>query len=203
MRRVLLTLSVVLAAAGLAARAATANTSHDGWPKIDGMLLMNKTDAPRPLDARPGHDPFAGTDPRYSCDAIHKRGSCHRRMVRTAAGVVVTSKAGHNELLGGHGNDALYAGPWGDVLWADYKPSGQPTTQVDRVFGGNGRDFIYASHGTNTIAAGGGDDWIKAHFGGGSIDCGGGRDLLYISRRAQRHYTIHGCERISHKTLGR
>ena len=124
-------------------------------------------------------------------------------MVRTAAGVVVTSKAGHNELLGGHGNDALYAGPWGDVLWADYKPSGQPTTQVDRVFGGNGRDFIYASHGTNTIAAGGGDDWIKAHFGRGSIDCGGGRDLLYISRRAQRHYTIQGCERISHKTLGR
>ena len=38
----------------------------------------------RPLDARPGRDPFAGTDPRYSCDAIHKRGACHRRMVRTA-----------------------------------------------------------------------------------------------------------------------
>ena len=53
---------------------ATANTSHDGWPRIDGMLLMNKTDAARPLDARPGQDPFAGTDPRYSCDAIHKRG---------------------------------------------------------------------------------------------------------------------------------
>jgi Ca2+-binding RTX toxin-like protein len=167
------------------------------------MLLMNKTDAPRPLDARPGHDPFAGTDPRYSCDAIHKRGSCQRRFVRTHAGVVVTSRSGHNELLGGHGNDALYAGPWGDVVWADYKPSGQPTTQVDRVFGGPGRDFIYASHGTNMIAAGGGDDWVKAHFGRGTIDCGGGRDLLFISRRAQRHYTIHACERISHKTLGR
>jgi Ca2+-binding RTX toxin-like protein len=200
MRRALL---IIVALSGITATSATASTSHDGWPKINGMLLMNKTDLARPLDARPGHDPFGGTDPRYSCDAIHKRGSCHRRMVRTAAGVVVTSKAGHNELLGGHGNDALYAGPWGDVLWADYKPSGQPTTQVDRVFGGNGRDFIYASHGTNTIAAGGGDDWIKAHFGRGSIDCGGGRDLLYISRRAQRHYTIHGCERISHKTLGR
>ena len=23
-----------------------------------------------------------------------------------------------------------------------------------------------------------------------------------ISRKAQRHYTIHGCERISHRTLG-
>ena len=112
-------------------------------------------------------------------------------------------RAAHNELLGGHGNDALYAGPWGDVLWADYKPSGQPSTQVDQVFGGNGRDFIYASHGTNTIAAGGGDDWIKAHFGRGTIDCGGRRDPLFISRRAQRHYAIRHCERISHKTLGR
>jgi Ca2+-binding RTX toxin-like protein len=194
---------IVAAFVVLPAGTATANTSHEGWPRIDGMLLMNKTDAPRPLDARPGHDPFAGTDPRYSCDAVHKRGSCQRRFVRTHAGVVVTSRSGHNELLGGHGNDALYAGPWGDVLWADYKPSGQPTTQVDQVFGGPGRDFIYASHGTNMIAAGGGDDWIKAHFGKGTIDCGGGRDLLYISRRAQRHYAIRGCERISHKTLGR
>jgi hypothetical protein len=72
------------------------------------------------------------------------------------------------------------------------------TTQVDRVFGGPGRDFIYASHGTNMIAAGG-VDWIKAHFGKGTIDCGGGRDPLYISRRAQRHYKLRSCERISHK----
>jgi Ca2+-binding RTX toxin-like protein len=196
-------ISIVVALAAIPAGTATANTSHEGWPRINGMLLMNKTDAPRPLDARPGHDPFAGTDPRYSCDAIHKRGSCQRRLVRSHAGVVVTSRSAHNELLGGHGNDTLYAGPRGDVLWADYKPSGQPTTQVDRVFGANGRDFIYASHGTNMIAAGGGDDWVKAHFGSGTIDCGGGRDLLYISRRAQRHYTIRHCERISHKTLGR
>src|SRR4051812_8938087 len=144
---------IMAALAGLPAGTAAANTSHEGWPPINGMLLMNKTDAARPLDARPGHDPFAGTDRRYSCDAIHKRGACHRRFIRTHAGVVVTSRAGHNELLGGHGNDALYAGPWGDVLWADYKPSGQPTTQVDRVFGGNGRDSIYASHGTNMVAA--------------------------------------------------
>ena len=146
-------ISIILALAAMPAGTATASTSHEGWPKIDGMLLMNKTDAPRPLDARPGHDPFGGNRSRAIVRRVHKRGACHRRMVRTSAGVVVTSKAGHNELLGGHGNDALYAGPWGDVLWADYKPSGQPTTQVDQVFGGNGKDFIYASHGTNTISA--------------------------------------------------
>jgi hypothetical protein len=200
MRRTLL---IVLAVVAVPAGTAAASTSHDGWPKINGMLLMNKTDAARPLDARPGHDPFGGSDPSYSCDAVHKRGSCQKRMVHTAAGVVVTSKSGHNELLGGHGNDTLYAGPWGDVLWGDYKPSGQPSTQVDRVFGGNGKDFIYASHGTNAIAAGGGNDFVKAHFGRGTIDCGGGNDILYVSRKAQRGYKITHCDRISHRTLGR
>jgi hypothetical protein len=201
MRKLLL---ILLAAILLPAAAAPANTSHDGWPKIDGMLLMNKTDQSRPLDARPGHDPFNGTDPRYSCDSVHKRGSCQRRMVPgPTAGFVVTGASGHNELLGGHGNDTIFAGPWGDVLWADFKPSGQPTTQSDTIVGGAGNDFIYSSHGTNNIAAGPGNDFVKAHFGKGAIDCGPGRDQLFISRKAQRHFTIRGCERISHKTLGR
>jgi hypothetical protein len=182
--------------------AAVANTSHEGWPSIDGVLLMNKTDSPRPLDARPGHDPFAGRDEDYSCDAVHRRGDCQRRFVEGDEGRVMTSRAGHNELLGGHGSDTIHAGPWGDVLWGDYKPSGQPTSQHDRLYGGAGRDFIYAGHGYNTIRAGGGNDWIKAHYGHGLIDCGGGRDLLYISRRAQRRYRIRHCEQISHRTLG-
>ena len=143
---------------------AIAKTSHAGWPKIDGLLIIHKHDESTPM---------------------------------------IGTKRRHNELLGGHGDDTIVAGAIGDVLWGDYKPSGQPATQRDVIKGGAGKDFIYASHGTNVIAAGGGDDWIKAHFGKGTIDCGGGRDLLYISRRAQRHYAIHGCERISHKTLGR
>jgi hypothetical protein len=197
MRR-LLTLFMSLWPAALA----SANTSHKGWPKITGMLLMNKTDAPRPLDARPGQDPFGGVDPRYSCDAIHLRGACQGRLVPAPTGRVVTTRPGHNDLLGGHGDDTIFAGPWGDVLWADRKPSHQPSTQVDRVFGGPGRDFISPSHGTNQIA-GAGDDWVMAHFGRGSIDRGPGTDLPFISRRAQRHFTIAGGERISHRTLGR
>jgi Ca2+-binding RTX toxin-like protein len=204
MRRLLLIfLAASLLPAGAATGVATANTSHDGWPRITGVLLMNKTDAARPLDARPGRDPFAGTDPGYSCDAVHRRGKCQRRFVRSGGAVVMTSRAGHNELLGGHGSDTIYAGPWGDVLWGDYKPSGQNATQRDTLVGGSGDDFIYSSHGVNAIVGGGGGDWIKAHFGSGSIDCGGGRDTLFISRRAQRRFTIRGCERISHKTLGR
>jgi hemolysin type calcium-binding protein len=205
MRRPATVLAAALAAAMLSGPVATANTSHDGWPKIDGVLLMNKTDSRRPLDARPGHDPFGGRDRRYSCDAIHKRGRCHRRFIRVAGrrGRVMTFRHGHNELLGGHGSDTIHAGPWGDVIWGDYKPSGQPTRQHDVLFGGPGRDHIYASHGKNAIRAGGGNDWIKAHFGYGLVNCGAGTDILFISRRAQKHYKIRNCERISHKTLGR
>src|SRR4051812_14024476 len=98
--------TVSAAALGLSA-AAPGNTSHDGWPRIDGVLLMNKTDSRRPLDARPGHDPFGRRDRRYSCDAIHKRGKCHRRFIRSRGrrGRVMTFRHGHNELLGGPGSD--------------------------------------------------------------------------------------------------
>ena len=198
MRAVVLAIAVLL----LSAVPAAANTSHAGWPSIDGMLLMNKDDSARPLDARPGQDPFAGLDEDYSCDSLHLVGDCQERLIEGDEGYVVTGRPGHNELLGGHGSDTIHAGPWGDVLWGDYKPSGQPTSQRDRLYGGAGRDFIYASHGWNLIRAGGGDDWIKAHFGRGVVDCGAGRDTLYISRRAQRHFTIRHCETVSHRTLG-
>jgi Ca2+-binding RTX toxin-like protein len=190
-------LALALAGIVLAAGAATsqANTSHAGWPKVTGVLLMNKLDQSRPLDARPGMNLFGGVDTSYSCDGLHKNRSC-------AAPTGTVARSGHNKLLGGHGNDAIYAGSHGDVLWGDYKPSGQPDTQVDTLVGGAGKDFIYASHGQNTISAGGGNDYIKAHFGRGAIDCGGGRDTLYISRKAQKAYSIRGCETISHKSLG-
>jgi len=186
----------VLAALALAAPAtAHANTSHAGWPEITGVLVMNKQDQSRPIDARPGNDLFAGTDPTYSCDGLHKNRTCAH-----ASGTV--ARRGHNELLGGHGDDTISAGTHGDVIWGDYKPSGQPATQVDRLNGGAGRDFIYASHGTNVIRANGGNDYVKAHYGKGIVDCGGGKDVLYVSRRAQKSYKIRNCDTISHKTLG-
>jgi Ca2+-binding RTX toxin-like protein len=182
--------------------AAKARTSHQGWPVINGAVLMNKRDGSRPLDARPGQDPFGGQDPRYSCDQIHERGTCHGRFDAAASGRTMTVRVGHNELLGGHGSDVIHAGPWGDVIWGDYKPSGQPTSQRDRLSGGAGRDFIYASHGWNLISARGGNDVVKAHYGHGVIKCGAGDDVLYVSRRAQKGYDIRGCETISHKTTG-
>lgn len=203
--------ALALLLAGVAA--ALANTSHAGWPEINGMLLMNKLDQNRPLDARPGRDPFAGTDPQYRCDGLHKDSSCvgrprachKRRNSRRKAcrhPVRVASAARHNELLGGHGNDTIHAGPWGDVIWGDFKPSGQPTTQVDRLTGGAGKDFIYAGHGWNTIVTGGGPDVVHAHFGHGIIRCSSAKATIFLSHASRRRYQLRGCSRISYKTLG-
>jgi Ca2+-binding RTX toxin-like protein len=158
-RRVLL--AAALAASLLPAAVASGDTSHKGWPKINGDLKMHKADQDGELRA--------------------------------------TKLDKHNELLGGNGDDAIYAGNVGDVLWGDYKPGGQPTTQVDHIHGGPGRDFIYASHGANFIYSGGGRDEIHAHFGRGAIYCSP-KTILYISHRSQPHYHLHGCTRIRYKT---
>ena len=115
----------------------------------------------------------------------------------------ITGRPGvHNELLGGAGNDTIVAANDGDVLWGDYNPDNNPTTQVDRLTGGTGKDFIYASHGTNYITTNGGGDVIHAHYGRGQIHCGSKTDLVYISHKSLPHYKLTGCKRISFKTLG-
>jgi Ca2+-binding RTX toxin-like protein len=161
-RRIFIVALSALAVIGATAGPAAAQTSHQGWPKIDGALKMNKDD---------------GDD-------------------------TITGGAKSDELLGGHDSDTIYGQGRADVLWGDYKPSGQGTAQFDRLYGGAGSDFIYASHGRNAIVAGAGNDTIHAHFGRGSIDCGSGHDTLFISHRSRRGYSIRHCERISLKTIG-
>jgi Ca2+-binding RTX toxin-like protein len=116
------------------------------------------------------------------------------------SGVIRGKPNRHNELLGGHGHDVILAGDAGDVLWGDYKEGGQPTNQVDRMNGGAGNDFIYASHGINYIRTGGGTNVIHAHFGRGSIRCDSPTDVLFISHRSRPGYRISGCRHISYKT---
>lgn len=121
----------------------------------------------------------------------------------TNAGVTFTGVPGkHNELLGGHGSDTLNAGRIGDVLWGDFNPSGQSTTQKDTINGGAGKDFIYSSHGTNIISSGGGADQIHAHFGRGSITCASPKATVFLSHASQKLYKLHGCPHISFKSVG-
>jgi hypothetical protein len=185
-----LAIALLTAPAGALVGSALGMASHAGWPPITGMLLMNKLDRPRPLDGRPGADPFDGTDPQHRCDGIHRDGNCllHRAQ---AAGVPVGQR--HNELLGGNGDDVIHAGPAGDVIWGDYKPSGQPTAQVDHLYGGPGDDFIYTSHGTNYVYTGGGVDVVHAHFGRGEIHCDSPTVAVYMSRASRRRYRLFGC----------
>lgn len=202
-RYFLIPLVCVLLAWVLWPTGANAKTDQSFWPDHTGMLLMNKKDQNRVLDARPGNDPFGGQDANYRCQGNNPGGKCLKFLVAGPdGGKVVGNKKVHHKLLGGHGNDTIFAGPYGDVIWGDYKPSGQPSTQRDTIQGGGSRDYIYASHGYNDIHGGGGNDYIKAHYGRGKIDCGAGKDRLYISRRAKKKYTITNCETVSHKTLG-
>src|SRR3954471_7547504 len=99
MRKILLAL--LSAAAVVPASAAVANTSHDGWPRIDGVLFMNKDDSDRPLDARaghparaprPGHAPCGRRAGRYSCDTVHLPGACQPLFVSSGSGFVMPAE---------------------------------------------------------------------------------------------------------------
>ena len=209
--------SLAVAAKSRAPRTArVANTSHAGWPPITGMTLLNKNDQSRPLDGRPGHDPFDGKDPSYSCDGYNNYTRCGGgtrffgegpetpRRCRTARSRcpyrythanLVPANIGHNELLGGHGNDTIYAGPAGDVIWGDYKPSEQPSSQVDHLKGGRGSDWLYASHGTNYITTGAGNDHVLLVYGHGVVRCNGpGHKTIVMPKLPKnRHYQLIGC----------
>jgi hypothetical protein len=184
---------------------ALANTSHEGWPTITGILMMNKLDQSRVLDARiPGTDPtlvphIAGATPPAATVTV----PVHDYVSKTNQGYGGSNAKptwlGHNELLGGHGNDTVYAGPMGDVIWGDYKPSGQPDSQVDRLHGGAGNDWIYSSHGLNYIWTGAGSDHIQLVYGHGTVYCNGpGPKTLTMRKLASnRHWKLVGCKHLS------
>ncbi len=126
------------------------------WPANSRMVLIqNDADQSRPLDGRTGYSPFGGKAPASACNK-----KCESYLVPCRAdtcepgGRMWDARRRYLKLLGGHGNDDIHGGPFTDVLWGDFKPSGQPRSQVDTIDGGAGRDFIYGSAGRNTISRG-------------------------------------------------
>ncbi|HEX8207632.1 MAG TPA: hypothetical protein VF587_16330 [Solirubrobacteraceae bacterium] len=105
----------------------------------------------------------------------------------------------NDELMGHHTSDTLRGFAGSDILWGDYDPNGQPASQVDRIFGGAGTDFIYGSHGKNIIKAGAGNDAISVHYGRGRVDCGPGRDIYHVARSRKRKYRFRNCEKVDYR----
>ena len=99
-----------------------------------------------------------------------------------------------DELLGHHGSDVIRGGPGADVIWGDWDPVGNTEAQRDRLSGGAGNDWIYSSHGRNTIRAGSGNDVVWSFYGRGTVDCGSGYDRIRI--RYSNEYRFRNCERI-------
>ncbi len=122
------------------------------------------------------------------------------RKARDGQSRTYTGTRRNDELLGHHGSDRLYGKNGSDVLWGDWDPSGQPATQRDYISSGESTDFIYASHGYNTILGGAGNDAISAHYGRGTIDCGRGRDIYHVPRSRRSAYKVRNCEKVDRRT---
>jgi RTX calcium-binding nonapeptide repeat (4 copies) len=108
----------------------------------------------------------------------------------------------HNWLLAGYGNDTIFGGDDGDVIWGDYHPEGQPESQSDFIHGGAGEDWIYSSHGYNEIWTGAGNDHLALVYGHGTVFCNGPGVKTFVMRYlpANRPWKLVGC---SHKVLVR
>jgi Ca2+-binding RTX toxin-like protein len=100
-------------------------------------------------------------------------------------------------LYGRHGSDTLIGNAGADVIWGDSNISKLNNgKQKDVLDGGDGNDWIYASHGKNTITGGAGNDHIIAYYGKGTIDCGPGKDTVTVVKKTK--YKLTGCEKVKH-----
>jgi Ca2+-binding RTX toxin-like protein len=108
----------------------------------------------------------------------------------------------HNYLLGGYGDDTIYGGDAGDVIWGDYHTTGE-TRQTAVIRAGDGPNFIYANDTYNYVWTGtDADTVVHAHEGSGSIHCQNPGIVVYTSHRALPHYHLHGCRHISFYSVG-
>ena len=108
----------------------------------------------------------------------------------------------HNYLLGGYGDDTIYGGNAGDVIWGDYHPSGE-STQTAVIHAGNGKNFIYSNDTVNFVWTGTDPATVvHAHEGSGVIHCESAGIVVFTSHQALPRYKLHGCRHISFYSVG-
>jgi hypothetical protein len=116
---------------------------------------------------------------------------------------LVGERGVHNYLLGGYGDDTIYGGNVGDVIWGDYHPSGWPSSQTAVIHAGNGPNFIYANDTVNEVWTGTNPDTVvHAHEDGGVIHCENASIVVYTSHHALSHWKLDGCQHISFYSVG-
>jgi hypothetical protein len=109
----------------------------------------------------------------------------------------------HNYLLGGYGEDTIYGGEAGDVIWGDYHPSGWPSHQTAVIHAGNGKNFIYSNDTVNYVFTGtNAATVVHAHSGSGAIHCENPHIVVFTSHHALPHYKLHGCRHVSFYSVG-
>jgi hypothetical protein len=108
----------------------------------------------------------------------------------------------HNYLLGGYGNDTIYGGNTGDVIWGDYHPTGE-SLQTAVIHAGNGPNFIYANDTVNYVWTGTNPHTVvHAHEDSGVIHCENLHIVVFTSHHALPHYKVDGCRHISFYSVG-
>ncbi len=109
----------------------------------------------------------------------------------------------HNYLLGGYGDDSIYGGERGDVIWGDYHESGWPSFQTAVIHAGDGPNIIYANDTLNYVWTGTNPATVvHIHENSGVVHCENPQIVVFTSHRALPHYKLHGCRRISFYSVG-
>jgi len=122
----------------------------------------------------------------------------HKGHPNNESGTMHGWKGVHNELLGGAGDDTIYAGRMGDVIWGDSHAVGNPGVQRDELHGGPGEDWLYSSHGYNHIWTGAGNDHVALVYGHGIVDCDGPGVKTLVVRYLPRNrpWKLKGCKHV-------